>query len=355
MQIKIITIHAMHNPGSVFQAYALQEYLKENETNKVEIIDYRPNYFYNEGNKLKLLIKKIVYRKSYNSRNKKFINFIEDNMKLTKTYETYEELEKANLLANFFIVGSDQLWNTDFPCGNDLAFYLKFVKEGTKISYSTSVGKKYIDEHNKEILMNNLSDFKSISVREKSTSITLEKLFNKQVTWVCDPVFLLSKEKYMQFIDASNPIFDNKYVAVYLAPESKILDSIIEHYKRKGYSIVLVGGVTKRCKCDKHIADVGPEDFLNLIYHAEAIVSTSFHATAFCHIFHKEFITILPKKNGERITSLLSQTDLLNRGIEEKINFNEIEQPIVWEYVDERLNKYIDNSRKYLKNALKNE
>ena len=47
MKSEIITIHAMHNPGSVYQAYALQQYLiKYNQ--EVEIIDYRPDYFYKE-------------------------------------------------------------------------------------------------------------------------------------------------------------------------------------------------------------------------------------------------------------------------------------------------------------------
>ena len=74
MEIKIITIHAMHNPGSVFQAYALQEYLKSKHS--VKIIDYRPLYLYSEGSLLKLIAKKILWGKDYRNRNKKFIGFV---------------------------------------------------------------------------------------------------------------------------------------------------------------------------------------------------------------------------------------------------------------------------------------
>lgn len=350
MKIKIITIHAMHNPGSVFQAYALQEYLKED--NNVEIIDYRPDYFYSEGNKLKLLIKKIIYGNSYKSRNQKFTKFIDTYMQLTDKYHSFDDLKKANISSDLFIVGSDQLWNTDFPCGNDLAFYLKFVKDGVKISYSTSVGKRIIDEKNKKVLENNLTDFKKISVREKSTSIILEEMLKRDINWACDPVFLLKKEKYMKFINNESP-FSKKYVVIYLAPKSKILDSIVQYYKEKGLYVILAGGVTKRCYCNKHIIDVGPEDFLNLIYHAEFVVSSSFHATAFCHIFHKEFITIIPQKNGERITSLLEQTELTNRGVKDKIDFNEINETIIWSNVEEKLGEYIDNSKDYLEKAIR--
>lgn len=42
--------------------------------------------------------------------------------------------------------------------------------------------------------------------------------------------------------------------------------------------------------CDKVCADIGPLEFVNLILNAEAVVSNSFHATAFAIIFHKEFL-----------------------------------------------------------------
>lgn len=351
MDIKIITIHAMHNPGSVFQPYALQEYLKKNS---VQIIDYRPDYFYSEGSKFKLLIKKIFYGKIYESRSKKFEKFVQNKMNLTKKYKTYEELEEAQLKADCFIVGSDQLWNADFPCGNDLAFYLKFAKMGKKVSYATSVGKKRLDNYNIEIPKKNLLDFDSLSVRENTTAQLLSNILKRTVKWVCDPVFLLPKEKYMYFIDKKRP-FAEKYVVIYLAPKSSVLDCLVAHYKSKGYKIILMGGVTKRCKCDKHIADMGPEDFITYIYYAELVISSSFHATAFCHIFHKNFITIIPESNGERIISLLELTGLVNRGIIKLFSFSEIEKPIEWKIVEERLMQYVEQSKKYLFETLESD
>ena len=44
MNIHIITIHHIHNFGSVFQAYCLQKYLSDLGYN-VDIIDYRPPYY----------------------------------------------------------------------------------------------------------------------------------------------------------------------------------------------------------------------------------------------------------------------------------------------------------------------
>ena len=141
MKIKIITLHSLINPGSALQAFALQEYLSNN--NNVEIIDYRPAYTRYGVSRLKAFIRKILFFRLRRRQEKKFNTFMQKYMNLTKTFFSYKSLKNANLQADLFIAGSDQLWNTDFPCGNDNAFYLDFAGNSKKISYSTSVGKLY--------------------------------------------------------------------------------------------------------------------------------------------------------------------------------------------------------------------
>lgn len=351
MDVKIITIHAMHNPGSVLQAFALQEYLSAKHD--VKIIDYRPLYFYSEGSKLKLFLKKLLWGRAYRSRNHKFLDFVKKYLKLTSLYESYEELIAADLKADVFMTGSDQLWNASFPCGNDEAFYLSFVSSGRKISYSTSVGKKCVDENNLVVLKKYLPAFDALSVREKSTAEQLIRFLNRNVSWVCDPVLLLPRTSYEQFLATENPI-GKKYVMVYLLGASEKLNQVVQFYKSKGLYVVLAGGFTKRCECDLHIKDVGPEDFLNLIYHAEVVISSSFHATAFCHIFHKKFVTFLPNANGERISSLVEESGLVDHIVanEDFVDFDKIEKNVDWTSVDENLKSYIENSKNFLKSEL---
>ena len=343
MKSEIITIHAMHNPGSVYQAYALQQYLiKYNQ--EVEIIDYRPDYFYKEKSGIKYYIKKLLFNKLYKSRNNRFNEFINKNMQLSDQIKSYEKLENYDFNADKYIVGSDQLWNSDFACGNDLAFYLDFVEDNSKkYSYSTSVGKKIIDKNNYDILKEHLNKFNLLSVREKSTAIFLQKELQRQVNFVCDPVFLLKKEEYLKFINPIN--ITNKFVMVYLTPKNDIVDSLVQRYKDEGYTIILVGGFSKRCECDIHIKDAGPEEFLSYIYYSSVVISTSFHATAFAHIFHKDFYTILPKNNSERIESLLSVSNLLERGLSSfKISSNKID----WNDVDIKIENYVNESKEYI-------
>ena len=248
-----------------------------------------------------------------------------------------------------FIAGSDQLWNTDFPCGNDNAFYLDFAGNSKKISYSTSVGKKIIDENNLNKIKMFSNSFSSIAVREKDTSIQLSEKLGRNVVWVCDPVFLLDVGVYNTMIEQKSRFF-KPYAFIYLSPKSQMLDTLVQYYRSKGLMIVLGGGYNKsRCDCDVHVKDMGPLDFLNFIKNADIVVSTSFHATAFCHIFHKDFVTILPPKNGERIASLLNQTGLSNRGVVDLVNIDIINKPIDWLEVDKHIEEYVQVSKEYLK------
>lgn len=351
MEIKIITLHSLFNPGSAFQAFALQMYLSK--TNNVKIIDYRPGYTRYGSSIVKAIIRKILFFRLRRNVVLKFNSFINKYMNLTKTFYDYNSLRNANFKADLFIVGSDQLWNTDFPCGNDNAFYLDFVKSGKKITYSTSVGKKGIDEKNLNKIKTFADSFSSISVREKDTAIQLTEKLGREVVWVCDPVFLLGRDVYDSMIE-QKPMFDKPYAFVYLSPKSPMLDALVAHFRSKGLMIVLGGGFnTSRCDCDVHIKDMGPLDFLNCIKYAEVVVSTSFHATAFCHIFHKEFVTILPPKNGERVVSLLEQTGLKNRSVIDSVDFEAVQKPINWDEIDSLLKEYTEVSKKYLQDTIK--
>ena len=348
MNIKIITMHAMHNPGSIFQAYATQRYLSDG--NNTEVIDYQPSYFFTESSKIKFFIKKLLYYRFYTSRSKKFDDFIRNNFTLTTTVTTYDELKAQNFDAEIFVVGSDQLWNSDFQCGRDDAYVLAFT-EKPKIAYATSVGKEVINSFEKERLSKYLKDFVAVSVREEKTAGQLEQILDKKVKWVCDPVFLLKKDDYMKFVKKTDKMSD-PYVIVYLSEASETLSNITDYFEKQGYKIILLGGFTKRCNCAYHIKDAGPIEFLSYIYHAEYVVSSSFHATAFCHIFHKKFATLLPNANYERIMSLLRLSGLEYRAVRDGFDVKNIAREVDWDDVNVRIKGHIFESKEYLDSAV---
>ena len=143
MKCSIITIHHIHNFGSVFQAYALAHFLDINGYD-TEIIDYRPGYYKLGRNKLKTAVGRALNYGSYSNRKQKFENFISKYETLSeKCFSSVAELEMyyKDRDNHIFIAGGDQLWNTYHPCGNDEAYKLVFMLWSS--FFVTLVAKKY--------------------------------------------------------------------------------------------------------------------------------------------------------------------------------------------------------------------
>ena len=69
----------------------------------------------------------IFYREKEDIINKKnnFESFINEKLNLTKEYNSLDEIKKDNLTSDYYIAGSDQLWNLqakDFDWSNFLEF-----------------------------------------------------------------------------------------------------------------------------------------------------------------------------------------------------------------------------------------
>ena len=76
--------------------------------------------------------------------------------------------------------------------------------------------------------------------------------------------------------------------------------------KEKKCKIVYTGSYAYIAKDVKTIYDAGVEDFLSLIDHAEAVVTNSFHGTAFSIIYEKQFLSARVATTGSRAESLLN-------------------------------------------------
>lgn len=346
----MITLHSINNPGSAFQAYALNKFLNGTGIEN-HIIDYRPAYSKLGRNKIKGVVRAILFLFNEHDANKKYRDFMKNNMKLTPSkYLTYKQLCQKTPKADVYISGSDQLWNADYDCGRDDAYYLGFVEKAKKIAYATSVGKNRISDSAVNLLCSKISDYQYLSVREKPTANLLSQRLSRTVEWVCDPVFLLDKDEYMSM--CSSNIY-GKYAVVYLSAASELLNEVIQFVKKKyGLTIIQAGGNVKRCQCHVHLKNVGPYDFLTLINNAQLVISSSFHATAFSHILHRNFVAILPEKNGERISSLLSLSELEYKIVNSIDDIDEAVKEADFNLVDERLKPFIALSKNYLLNAL---
>lgn len=310
MKIKIITIHNIPNFGSVFQTYALCKFLEESGFKEVEVVDYNPAYF--KPHSLRTIAAMVLNIKSYLERKNKFYSFIKRHIPLTsKSFKTLKELKETKFEADVFIAGGDQLWNVYHDCGQDDAYKITFF-DGKKISYSTSLGQSEFSEKDLNNLKNKIKDFYSISVRETTSVDLLEKVGLKATSCV-DPVYLLPASHYEKLLP---PVEYKKYLLVYLVKPSVLLERCIKYLSEKeGLKVILCSGFSKKCTCDKFLKNLGPDEILSLIKHADIVLSSSFHATSFSLLFKKQFFTILPDiYTNERIVDLLNV-----RGLSERI------------------------------------
>lgn len=346
MKILTTTLHSIDNCGSCLQAYALQQYfLQLGHQNK--IIDYRPNYAKNNGSPLKYFAKKIIFGKAIKKREQVFKEFVDKYLLVTEqNFTTYDELEKANLQADVFVTGSDQVWNPYFPCGRDLVYYLEFAK-GKKVAYAASIGKNPIPEQEINYIAEMVKEFKNISLREKSSLDFFEEKGIK-AEWVCDPTLLQDKHFYENILVKKDI---EKYILVYLVEKSDLLDAILAYYREKyGYKVVYVGSFLNRCKCDINYTDIGPREFLGLISGAELVVAGSYHALLFSCIFKKEF-AILPYKNNARMEEFLNYIDMSECYIK-NLDMIEAIKVVDWERIDKKISELVLMSKEWLNQAI---
>jgi hypothetical protein len=329
MKIALITIHDANNYGAVLQAYATKKILSQ--YGEVSTINYNNPHLANHLDfirfklsihGLKMFLHDLLRLKERYTTINKFKNFIKENMNLTLSVSKKEIEEGAMNEFDVYVCGSDQIWNPDIINAKgaiDTTYFLAFAPDGTKkISYASSMGAHIFTENEKIQLKKLLTDFEKISVREASSKDMLQDLLNRKVEHVLDPTLLLSKEEWIKTlnIDVNNRRLKEEYILVYSVPKSDLMITAVEYYKEKlGLKVAIIDqGLKPFVKCDYHIKDAGPKDFIELFANASFIITDSFHGTCFSVNFEKQFVSVSSGKLAGRMESLLK---LLN--IEQKI------------------------------------
>ncbi len=371
MRIKLVSIHSAHNYGSVLQAYALQEKLKQ-YSEEVEIIDYRPNYFETQYKMFSLRVYKrykgifnkilhlgwrtLKWKKRY-TKYKKFEDFMKENYHLTQKYTTFQQLVDNPPEADIFFTGSDQLWNTDITEGFDKTYYLEFVgNDKIKASYAASLGRNKIDLQYQKEYEEALQKLDYIAVREQEAQLELQTYANKKIWVTIDPTLLHEKQMWDKLVQKSKVKLKEKYIFVYILEENeefvKIVNEISKYLDLKVVSI----SKKKRFEREEIYAEAGPEDFIYLFQNAEFVITNSFHGTVFSLIFEKRNCIIPHLKTGARMCNLMKKIGLEQRIITklEDLDLVKITQEIDYVTVKKLLEKERKNAENYIETVLKN-
>lgn len=220
-----------------------------------------------------------------------------------------------------------------------------------KIAYAASMGNIEVRPAEEATLKGYLGNFDAISVREDSLKRYLASI-GVESQMVCDPVFLLSRKQWETLAEKSTePLPYQHYILVYnLLGQSSTVRFSEQLSRENGLPIVEIN--------KKYVPFTGHrfynrtarvEEFLSLIARADYVVSNSFHGVALSLIFQKQFFAVGMGKRAGRVISLLNTLKISERYKEDySADFSSID----YNLIDEQINVYVADSRKFIKKAL---
>lgn len=362
-KVGILTMNGNHNYGNRLQNYALQEILKRKGYEVETIVIPRLKHI-NEGKLYKKIYRAVKNPKGYWNRR------IESKQSVKKLKEakispfTTKYLntrvvklsDKVNLNDgyDFFIVGSDQVWNPNFY-GQDSTNFLDFADPKKRIAYAASFGVSSIEGDLKSFYKNNLSKIDNISVRESSGEKIIKDLIGKSVPVVIDPTMLLSKLEWLNLVAGENNKLEFKedYILIYTLRDvsTKIKNKITEYAKKNNLRIVSIMG-------DLHQEDaIIPTitEFIELISNAQLVVTDSFHGTVFSILLETPFITL--ERNGgnmeSRLLTLLNKFDFMSNYYTDQLDIETLLNQTRFDHVLPFLNQEQKSAIKFLESSLK--
>lgn len=370
-KVGILTFHSSYNYGSMLQAHALQQVVINmgcickiiNFRTLRQRLFYRPPFM--SGSilgKIKRTLKYMPYILPLLKKQKLFESFLSEKLIITsKEYTTLKELSSERFDFDYYISGSDQIWNTacfDF----DWAYFLPFVNSGKRIAYAPSMGSNPEKSFNFKFsskIESFLSQYNAISVREKGTALELEKIMNKTYPIMLDPTLLLNSS-YWDKIAGDKPLISYKYIYLYAPWFNEVVFKKAKELSKKLNMKVIVSQVYND-NGNKWIDDsvfnpylaVGPIEFLNLCKYAEFTIGLSFHLAVFSILLHTPFY-IINGMNDNRVKDLLKLTELESCSL----SVNDDANPFILNIDFNKVNQIIDKERikslDWLNSAIKN-
>lgn len=369
MKLALLTFHTAANYGAALQAYALEKFLTDNGydceyinyVNASRAHEYSMSWHIYDCLKRGKLSSAAAYLAGspfMTLRKMRFDRFYKRYLRQTeKEYHNSKEAEALNDNYDYFVVGSDQVWNP-ICNGDDAAFLLDFVKDSKKrISYSPSFGMTEVDEAHKEVFSDNLKKFANIGVRETVGQKIVRELTGRDSKLCLDPVLLLTKEQWNSIMPKKE--IKKRFIFSYTNRDSQTRDFFKTGYKLDGKIHYVLSRYTKPSDFLNSQVRVkycmSPQEFLWVVNNADMVVSASFHCIAMSIILNRQFVAITTGDEGkdERLLNLLRTLGLQDRVLRKGMAVEEVNASIDYKIVNERLEQMKKQSLEYILGVLK--
>lgn len=325
MRIGILTLQGATNYGAVLQVLALREHLVRCG-HEVDVIDYfTPEvygfYDYHVFSKpvsARSIVSKTLRRRRNEREFKAFEAFRQEHLSFSARCETRDDFRTVCESYDAIICGSDQVWNPKANGGHNEEYFLGTLDGSRvrKIAYAASFGNIDCAKGLESDIARWVGDYSGISVREEEAVGFVSSLCGKSVRRAIDPSMLLDAtdyERYEKPLDAPE-----HFILTYmLGMNDGMTEAVREASKELGLPVVALG---RKMPDSMFIKDIGPGEFLSLYHRADAVITSSFHGTAFSLLYGKPFVTFGNGGYNSRMETLLGVVGQMDRFADDGMN-----------------------------------
>lgn len=276
------------------------------------------------------------WRDNIKAREQSFLRYTDKYLKLAEHKLSLINADEEWLRTyDYFITGSDQVWNPTYPETSSI-YFLQFVAKEKRIALAPSIGLSKLPEHVKPLYTKWINEIPHLSVREEKGAKIIKELTGRDAAILADPTLCISREEWEKVEEKPSFDTDTPYVFTYfLGNETNQYRKYIEKYaKRNRYKIINIFDLR-----EPEYYAVNPAEFVYLIHHAKAVFTDSFHGSVFSIIMKTPFVVfdrieVGGKGMSSRIETLLNTFLLEDRKFPlsmeniETVNFEECDEII---------------------------
>lgn len=373
-KIAIVNRTNLKNFGSVLQVYALCQAVRKlgydsevvwQTGNMSKNFDIRPNKALKTA--LKLLqnpslmwstFKTIMEVRSVTIDPEKvrlFDEFVAKNFEQSLYSPDEIETVAASDRYSKFICGSDQVWATTtlYP---DPMMYLCFAPCEKRVAYAPSLGRNYIPNYNRKTIKQYVNGIDTVSVREDSGRQLLKELTGRDIPVVADPTLLMRSNEW-DALKADVELPEHYALCYFLdEPSQEVKEAICKYVRENNKKIVVLGHLDSIDIPENDIVRpaAGPAEFLTITSKADMVITDSYHGMLFAINYHRKFWSV-ERNYGQydqssRQLTVLNRLHMEDRYVKQNYEFTDV--PINYEYVQDRIDEFVNYSMNYLKTAL---
>lgn len=286
---------------------------------------------------------------------KGFDSFIASKIKESKVKYNPSTLPQCTAY-DAYMVGSDQTWGEARTSKSPIYFLECVHPNYPKLSYAPSIGTTHISPEYLQILKEKLSEFRSLSCREKTNCGLLKSELHREVNYVLDPTLLLNASDWNKISSPISPyVLEKKYILCYILGEKKSISVFAEKLgKEKGLKVYYI--VTRPLYLQKtNRIFATPESFLSLIREADTVITDSFHGTIFSINFGTQFYSFTKRESKEDVDNDRIMEMLRTFNLEDRFRADgdmSFEQDVDYSKIHLLLNRYRQQSMDYLTRTL---